>query len=366
MPQRARHPVPAARTQRGLTIIELMISVTIGLIIVAAVGYLYMSSRGAYRSNSNLARIQEDGRFGLDAILRDARRVGSIGCNAAATVRSIVNAPYLPLALPGTGAGGATIYFAGPTTALFGVAPSGYGFPPGPTINFGPLPSTGGKTTPPPWIAGDVLQMVIPTSKPVPLVADADSVNFTVTLADNTAALQAGDYLLVSNCSNATVANVIATPAVGNGQTVVRLTATALLPVAIAPQMTLATHPSAQRLDAVTYYVGQFLGRPWPALYRYSATYRVAEEVIDHVENMSVLYGVGAAPPDFASSITPANWPKVTSLRVSLQIVGDEQSTAAAALPVSLLPGVRPAVTAPDTRLRQVFTATAALRNRIP
>jgi type IV pilus assembly protein PilW len=347
----------AAPRQRGLTMIELMISITIGLFLVGAIGYLYISSRGAYRSNAAQSRIQEDGRFGLDALMHDARAVGDFGCSSSANVRTV--AGLAPLSLPGDA--GFARAFAGPSTALFGVDASSYAFPPT-TVTTSFVPPAVANI--PSWYAGDVLQMVVPTSKPVPLTADADSAGNTVTISDNSAGLRPNDYLLIANCINASITQVGALPT-GAGPYVVGLYAQPLLPANVVPQMTLATHPSAQRVDAVTYYVGLFPGRQWPALYRYSATYGVAEEVVDHVENMSVRYGGVGPTPESAQAITLANaWDKVNSIRVSLQVVGDEQSTAGPAVPVSLDFGT--SYNAPDTKLRQVFTATAALRNRLP
>lgn len=366
-PQFLRH------AQRGLSMIELMISVTIGLVIISAVGYLYVNSRGAFSTNAALARIQEDGRFGLDAILRDARNLGSLGCAAQPTLRSVA---ATALALPGDN--GSARPYTGPGTDLFGVAPTSYlptqAAPPG---TFQPPTTT---PAPPPWVRGDVLQMVVPTSKPMPLTVDADEVGYTVTVAANTANLQGGEYLVVSNCDQASITQV--TSVAGAGPVVIKLTAAPLLPATVTPQMTLSAHSTAQQVDAVTYYVGQFPGRPWKALYRYSATYGTAEEIIDHVENMNVLYGVGTATPVAAGTITAANnWPNVTSLRVTLQVVGGDgtagPSTAGAnstsstqtqtIVLVPPLPG-NPAsavqYTELDTRLRQVFTGTAALRNR--
>jgi type IV pilus assembly protein PilW len=341
---------PLARRERGLTMIELMISITIGLFLVGAIGYLYISSRGAYRSNAAIARVQEDGRFGLDALMHDVRAAGDLGCSAGANVNNVA-AP--PLNLPGDA--GLPIPFSGPATAIFGVRASSYAFPTAAASTFQPPAA-------PAWYAGDVIQMVVPTSKPVSLAADVAGAN--VSLADNSAGLRVGDYLLVANCVNAGLGRVTAAPA-GAGPGTATVNAALLLPSAV-PQLTQATHASAQRVDAVTYYVGQYPGRPWPALYRYSATYGVAEEVVDHVENMSVLYGVGTAAPVKADVITAAaNWDKVTSVRVSLQVVGDEQNTASAGLGVSL-DTTQPPIPAPDTRLRQIFTATATLRNRLP
>jgi type IV pilus assembly protein PilW len=352
---RRAHALP--KPQQGLTLIELMISITIGLILVGAIGYLYISSRGAYRSNAAQSRVQEDGRFGLDAVMHDARLVGDVGCSSSANVN---NAAAAPLSLPGTGSVGGTpaIPFVGPASALFGVHVASYGFTP-PAAPFGP-PAT--ATTAPPWIAGDVLEMIIPTSKPVSLTADATGTS--VAVADNSAGFRQNEYLMVANCVNAGIATVSSTPG-GTGAVAVPINANLLVASAV-PQLTTATHSSAQRIDAITYYVGQFPNRPWPALYRYSGTYGVAEEVIDHVENMSVLYGVGSAPPVTADAITAAgNWGAVTSVRVSLQVVGDEQSTAGAN-PSVALDTTQPPIPAPDSRLRQIFTATAALRNRLP
>jgi type IV pilus assembly protein PilW len=348
----------SSRQQRGLTMIELMISITIGLILVGAIGYLYISSRGSYRSNAALSRVQEDGRFGLDAIMHDARLVGDLGCSAAANLNSVAT-PALVLPGSGNAGGSPAITFTGPATALFGVHVANYGF----TQPSPPFQPPANATTAPQWYAGDVLEMVIPTSKPVSLTADA--LAKTVSVADNTAGFRQNDYIMVSNCVNAGVANVTSTPPAGAGAVDISINAP-LLAGSMVPLLTTATHSSAQRVDAVTYYVGQFQNRPWPALYRYSGTYGVAEEVIDHVENMSVLYGVGSAAPVTADVITNAgNWGNVTSVRVSLQVVGDEESTASANVGVRLDTN-QPAIAAPDTRLRQIFTATAALRNRIP
>ena len=71
------------RAQRGLTLIELMISIAIGLVVIGAVTYMYVGSKGAYRGNESVARIQEAGRFALDSITRDIRRTGALGGRAA-------------------------------------------------------------------------------------------------------------------------------------------------------------------------------------------------------------------------------------------------------------------------------------------
>jgi hypothetical protein len=63
------------------------------------------------------------------------------------------------------------------------------------------------------------------------------------------------------------------------------------------------------------------------------------------------------------------DWTKVVSVRVSLVAVGDQLGVAPAAQQL-LFRGTDPnpvpqPSTAPDTRLRQVFAASAALRDRL-
>ena len=73
-----RHPHP--RSQQGITLIELMIALVIGLLATSAMLKVYVDSSRLYRFNEGLARIQENGRFGLEFIRRDARMAGFWGC----------------------------------------------------------------------------------------------------------------------------------------------------------------------------------------------------------------------------------------------------------------------------------------------
>ncbi|MFN3593216.1 MAG: PilW family protein [Thiobacillaceae bacterium] len=78
------------KTQTGLTLVELLISLTLGLIITLAVGYLYINSRHIYRVNDNVARMQENGRYVMEMIGRDLRMAGYWGC-ASGLVYAPVN-----------------------------------------------------------------------------------------------------------------------------------------------------------------------------------------------------------------------------------------------------------------------------------
>ncbi len=77
---------PYPRSQQGITLIELMIALVIGLLATGAMLKVYVDSSQLYRFNEGLARIQENGRFATEFIRRDARVAGFWGCYHGATL----------------------------------------------------------------------------------------------------------------------------------------------------------------------------------------------------------------------------------------------------------------------------------------
>ena len=74
----------ALHRQHGVTLVELMIALAIGLLVTVAMLKVYVDASRMYRFNEGLARVQENGRFGLEFIRRDARVAGFWGCNSNA------------------------------------------------------------------------------------------------------------------------------------------------------------------------------------------------------------------------------------------------------------------------------------------
>ena len=66
--------------QRGLSLVELMISILLGFIVSAAMISLFISAKQSYRVNENLARLQENGRFAVSFISRDLRMADYRAC----------------------------------------------------------------------------------------------------------------------------------------------------------------------------------------------------------------------------------------------------------------------------------------------
>lgn len=65
------------RSQAGLTLVEIMVSLTLGLIVLLAVGSVYVGSRQTYRVQEENARIQEAGKYALEVIGRSFRQAGA-------------------------------------------------------------------------------------------------------------------------------------------------------------------------------------------------------------------------------------------------------------------------------------------------
>lgn len=65
---------------RGVTLVELMVALVLGLIIVGAVLNVFLSSRQTFRVNENLGRLQENARIGFELLARDIRETGATPC----------------------------------------------------------------------------------------------------------------------------------------------------------------------------------------------------------------------------------------------------------------------------------------------
>ena len=342
------------RSQLGLTLIELMLSIAIGLVVVGAVTYLYVGSRGAYRGNEALARIQEAGRFGLDSITRDIRRSGALGCGSRLSVAS-----GQPINVNVIAPAGLTVDAA---SAIAG-------------FTTGWVQPTGAPT----YSKGDVLQLQIARGAPVRVLDASGSAAGTVTIASNKADdgsenFKVADYAVLASCSAALVLGVTASPGAVTNATL------GVSPGGLMPGVAGDNYATTiQHFDQVTYYIGTAPNSTRSALYRYSRRDGAAEELVENIEDMEVVYGIATAgtitsPTGTGVAITAfkhadtmvagatGDWPNVVSVRVSLMAVSDQPGAAA---PRQVLQFRGASLIAPDTRLRQVFTGTAAVRDRV-
>jgi len=66
--------------QSGFSLLEVMIALLIGLFLLGGVLQLFSDAQQTFRMQSNLARLQENGRFALDFLEHDVRMAGYWGC----------------------------------------------------------------------------------------------------------------------------------------------------------------------------------------------------------------------------------------------------------------------------------------------
>lgn len=68
------------RKQVGLSLVELMISITLGLILMTGVVQMFLSSKKVFSTQQGMSRIQETGRLGIEFMSRDIRAAARYGC----------------------------------------------------------------------------------------------------------------------------------------------------------------------------------------------------------------------------------------------------------------------------------------------
>lgn len=79
-------------SQRGLSLVELMVALTIGLMILSAATTIMVTSKITYTTQDSLARLQENARFALHLVSRDIRMAGFYGCaDEVSTVTNQLN-----------------------------------------------------------------------------------------------------------------------------------------------------------------------------------------------------------------------------------------------------------------------------------
>lgn len=88
-----RHPLMASRVrQTGLSLIELMIAMILGLVVTGAAGAVFLANKQAYGTSETLNRLQEGGRASFEIMSRDLREAGGNPCSMTSTLVSQLNA----------------------------------------------------------------------------------------------------------------------------------------------------------------------------------------------------------------------------------------------------------------------------------
>lgn len=70
--------------QAGLTLVELMVAMLLGLVVIGAVVSVLLTSRQSYTTTSGLSQLQDNARIAFELLARDIRQAGSTPCGNSA------------------------------------------------------------------------------------------------------------------------------------------------------------------------------------------------------------------------------------------------------------------------------------------
>ena len=335
-----------AKSQRGFSVIELMIAMVIGLILMAGVLQVFTSSRATYRFNEQLARLQENERIAADMIQNDVRQAGYQGCAKEVLFTNTLNSSTamqwnFAVPLQGHEASGASAW--------------------SPAIDTSAVVSPRGDS--------DILALRLPVrgARSVALSSNMSAATETLkTTVVSPAPLAVGDVVMLSDCKATTVFQVTGYSA-GEVSHDVGSAVANKGPGNASNNLGHAFRAKARitPIETVIYYVRDNADGE-PSLWR-RAGGAPAEEVVEGVESMQVLYGEdtsGDRQVDaYVKADSVSDWTAILSIRVGLLLRSvDEFGSATDNRTYSVLDAtIGPAA---DRRQRLVLTTTATLRNR--
>ncbi len=79
------------RRQAGIGLIELMISITLGLFLISGAVGVFISSKSTQGFNTELSWIQDNARFTMATLTRDIRMAGYFGCSSSQNITNTLN-----------------------------------------------------------------------------------------------------------------------------------------------------------------------------------------------------------------------------------------------------------------------------------
>lgn len=336
---------PPVSEQKGLSLVELMIALVLGLLILAAIGTVFLSSRQAYTTQEAMARMQEGARYAFELMTVDIRQAGYTDCAPQDKTYSSLN--------------GADWFNTLASQPLFGYE-SGAGLPADVT---NALANT------------DALKILRADNSGDYRVVSHDPASAQFQLAANHD-LKEGEILTVvdANCSKAvvfqqsnvnnnnTIDVVVHNTGTGNpgNSTKCLDDPTGTLCASPATYPALSPNSRIMRMSGNIYFIRNNAAGE-PALYRKRANTN-PEELVEGVENMQITFGedtsqvtVATCPEDrcsadaYVDADAVTNWNRVVSVRLTLSM---------------RTPSTRAGVGG-DGRIRQTLSTTIAVRNRL-
>lgn len=370
-------------SMQGLSLVELMVALTIGLILTLGLVEVFAASKSAYRTAEGIARVQENARFALDYLQRDIRMIGHFGCVNDQSHKLQAGAFGMHT---GAAAGG---------PLDFNLSVEGFeanSTQPGQTVNLAAaaagwtpaLPAHLSGLNPSPGSDIIMLRFLRGTGAPVANVA-VSGANATVTLVPGTYpnltddGVATPDLFGIADCA---FANIFTGPGnAGAGTVTANGVGGAIDRYTSSP----TGHTALYRAEAVAYYVGVSNVSNQRSLMRArwnGAGVRTVEELVEGIESLQLLYGQDqsvdvtrptgyVANQDTAATLstatTPAGeqqWRRVGLVQIGLIAASTSPASVAQATQAPTALGVGFA-SGNDGRLRVAYESTVALRNRL-
>ncbi len=374
---------PAARNIRGLSIVEIMVALTIGLILLAALTRLFVTSRTTYTLEESLARVQESGRFAMEFLAQDIRMAGYLGCaGTAANISNHLNDPS---------AYGTDV---GPDTYLRGHTYTGSGSTPSALTDWTPaLPGVvtltdGNSVTY--FSAGDVepytdvLVVRRGSETSVTLGDPMPSTSADLQINSNPGSLAKGDIVLISDCTSADIFQITGPDSLAGGSSnMTHNTGAVVSPGNLNQSFSKVYDTTAEIMKLTTriYYIGRrnnSSSNP-PALFRRemntnddAETVITTQELVEGVERMKFSYGEDTNTSDnftipniyHTSTSTVSDWSKITAVRLGILVA--TTSTVEQVTDTRTYDVAGNAVGSfNDNKRRRAFNSIVQLRNRL-
>lgn len=327
---------------KGMSLVELMVGVTLGLFLLAGVASVFTSTGQTNRSNQNLARLQESARTAFSVMSRDIREAGLNDCGRVDKITNVLNNSTVDPMLNWEVNRGVLGYAAG--TASPGVV-SGAGV--------GQRVSTEDAIH---IMSGGATGLVVASHNP----AGSFTLGSPSTFATGDLAIIC-DFgvasILQLGASAGTTVNY-AVGGAGPGNCSIGLDRSNT-PCVTPKLTTYLANSTLMQFRSVIWYVGNndradSGGR---SLYRMrlvntgGSNAAIAEEIMEGVSGLQFQYLVsGAANYVAAGAVPAASWPNVVAVRVNVTLSGVEREASASGA---------------AARVQRTFTNVVALRNRV-
>lgn len=344
--------------QAGLSMIELMIAMVIGLILTAAVLQIFIGSKATYSTQASLARLQENGRFALEYLSRDLRVTGFIGCSTKNTIANTLEDDS------------SDVYDFIDFSNLLGGEDNVDG-----SATYGGVKPLAGS---------DVITVKYADQGGRCTIDSHDPANFKI-VCESKHDYQKGDVLVVSDCSHTAIFQQTNANADSTNRNIRNEKENTVKPgnrtqglgspvsdTVDGTSYSFAPGASVFSLKAYRFFVAQnSFGEP--SLYRQGIVNNSAKlelapavELVEGVEDMQILYGEDTDGDNrvdrYVDANTVSDFDDVVAVRVSLVIQSNEENIVKGD---QTLKYNGADVTYNDGRLRKVFSSTIALRNRL-